>query len=88
MTILYLVLCIISNILLSYIVDGGPFTLLAPPDDAFSKLPPGTLDSILKNKTAAESKGKLHISMNSVNENFFIFKNFHRSCNVSFDWRK
>lgn len=39
--------------------DGGPFTLLAPPDDAFSKLPPGTVDSILKNKTAAESESKL-----------------------------
>lgn len=37
--------------------------MLAPPDDAFSKLPPGTLDSILKNKTAAESKGHLQISI-------------------------
>lgn len=43
------------------IADGGPFTLLAPPDEAFSKLPPGTLDSILKNKTAAERVVTYHL---------------------------
>nr|XP_022300063.1 transforming growth factor-beta-induced protein ig-h3-like [Crassostrea virginica] len=43
------------------IADGGPFTLLAPPDDAFSKLPPGTVDSILKNKTAAERIVTYHL---------------------------
>ncbi len=29
----------------------GPFTVFAPTDDAFNKLPPGTLDALLKDKT-------------------------------------
>jgi len=33
----------------------GPFTVFAPTDEAFAKLPPGTLDSLLK----PENKGKL-----------------------------
>ena len=33
----------------------GPFTLFAPTDEAFSKLPAGTLDSLLK----PENRGKL-----------------------------
>ena len=33
----------------------GPFTVFAPTDDAFAKLPPGTLDDQLK----PENKGKL-----------------------------
>ena len=28
--------------------DGGPFTVLAPTDEAFKKLPPGTIKSLLK----------------------------------------
>ncbi|XP_061186622.1 periostin-like [Saccostrea echinata] len=43
------------------IADGGPFTLFAPPDDAFNKLPPGTVDSLLKNKTAAERVVTYHL---------------------------
>jgi uncharacterized surface protein with fasciclin (FAS1) repeats len=34
---------------------AGPFTVFAPTDDAFAKLPPGTLDDLLK----PENKGKL-----------------------------
>jgi uncharacterized surface protein with fasciclin (FAS1) repeats len=33
----------------------GPFTVFAPTDDAFARLPPGTLDDLLK----PENKGKL-----------------------------
>jgi transforming growth factor-beta-induced protein len=33
----------------------GPFTVFAPTDEAFSKLPPGTLEDLLK----PENKGKL-----------------------------
>jgi uncharacterized surface protein with fasciclin (FAS1) repeats len=33
----------------------GPFTVFAPTDEAFAKLPPGTLDDLLK----PENKGKL-----------------------------
>ena len=33
----------------------GPFTVFAPTDDAFAKLPPGTVESLLK----PENKGKL-----------------------------
>jgi|SRR6185437_586123 uncharacterized surface protein with fasciclin (FAS1) repeats len=33
----------------------GPFTVFAPTDDAFAKLPPGALDDLLK----PENKGKL-----------------------------
>lgn len=33
----------------------GPFTVFAPTDDAFAKLPPGTLEDLLK----PENKGKL-----------------------------
>ena len=29
----------------------GPFTVFAPTDEAFAKLPPGTLDSLLKDKS-------------------------------------
>jgi uncharacterized surface protein with fasciclin (FAS1) repeats len=34
---------------------AGPFTVFAPTDDAFAKLPPGTVDSLLK----PENKAKL-----------------------------
>jgi len=35
--------------------EPGPFTVFAPSDDAFGKLPPGTLDDLLK----PENKDKL-----------------------------
>lgn len=41
--------------LVSTLKGEGPFTVFAPTDDAFSKLPPGTLDTLLK----PENKQKL-----------------------------
>ena len=37
----------------------GPFTVFAPTDDAFAKLPAGTLDSLLKPENKAKLKGIL-----------------------------
>jgi uncharacterized surface protein with fasciclin (FAS1) repeats len=37
------------------LANAGPFTVFAPVDEAFDKLPPGTLDDLLK----PENKGKL-----------------------------
>jgi len=34
----------------------GPFTLFAPTDRAFSKVPKSLIDDLLKNKTKLESK--------------------------------
>lgn len=41
----------------------GPFTLLAPTDDAFAKLPPGTVETLLKpeNKAQLAAILKLHV---------------------------
>ena len=35
---------------------GGPFTLFAPTNEAFAKLPPGALNDLLKNHTALVGK--------------------------------
>ena len=41
----------------------GPFTVFAPTDEAFAKLPPGTLESLLKpeNKDKLQSILKYHV---------------------------
>src|SRR4051794_39131633 len=41
----------------------GPFTVFAPTDEAFAKLPPGTLESLLKpeNKTQLQNILKYHV---------------------------
>lgn len=40
----------------------GPFTVYAPTDEAFAKLPAGTVDALLKNKAALTSVLLLHVS--------------------------
>ena len=37
----------------------GPFTVFAPTDDAFAKLPPGTLEDLLKPENKAKLQGIL-----------------------------
>jgi uncharacterized surface protein with fasciclin (FAS1) repeats len=39
----------------------GPFTVFAPNDAAFAKLPPGTVDSLLKNKAKLATILKYHV---------------------------
>jgi uncharacterized surface protein with fasciclin (FAS1) repeats len=39
----------------------GPFTVFAPTDEAFAKLPPGTLDGLLKDKAALQKVLTYHV---------------------------
>jgi uncharacterized surface protein with fasciclin (FAS1) repeats len=39
----------------------GPFTVFAPTDDAFAKLPPGTLDALLKDKAKLSAVLTYHV---------------------------
>ncbi len=39
----------------------GPFTVFAPNDAAFAKLPPGTVESLLKNKAKLAAVLKYHV---------------------------
>jgi uncharacterized surface protein with fasciclin (FAS1) repeats len=39
----------------------GPFTLFAPTDDAFEKLPEGTIESLLKDKEALKAILLYHV---------------------------
>lgn len=47
-----LVKAVVAAGLVDTLSGPGPFTVFAPTDEAFAALPPGTLDSLLKNKTA------------------------------------
>lgn len=40
---------------------NGPFTVFAPTDEAFAKLPPGTLDSLLKDKEKLKAVLTYHV---------------------------
>ncbi|CAH1793307.1 unnamed protein product [Owenia fusiformis] len=42
-------------------LEGGPFTVFAPTNQAFAKLPPGVLDGLLKNKTALTAVLTYHV---------------------------
>ncbi len=39
----------------------GPFTVFAPTDEAFAKLPPGTLDALLKDKAKLQEVLTYHV---------------------------
>ena len=45
-----LVQAVIAAGLVETLKSPGPFTVLAPTDDAFAKLPAGTLDAVVKDK--------------------------------------
>jgi uncharacterized surface protein with fasciclin (FAS1) repeats len=45
---------------------AGPYTVFAPTDEAFAKLPPGTLDSLLKDKEHLKKVLLYHIVSSSV----------------------
>ncbi|HEY3422999.1 MAG TPA: fasciclin domain-containing protein, partial [Methanocellaceae archaeon] len=45
----------------STLVTGGPYTILAPTDDAFKKVPAGTLGSLVADKPKLTSVIKNHI---------------------------
>ncbi|XP_070536049.1 periostin-like [Ptychodera flava] len=47
--------------LLSTLAGPGPFTVFAPLDIAFTKLPPGVLDSLVKNPTALKQLLLYHV---------------------------
>ncbi|XP_062579129.1 protein sll1483-like, partial [Saccostrea cucullata] len=47
-----LVKAVVAAGLVDTLSGPGPFTVFAPTDKAFAALPPGTLDNLLKNKTA------------------------------------
>jgi uncharacterized surface protein with fasciclin (FAS1) repeats len=43
------------------LTEDGPFTVFAPTDEAFAKLPKGTLESLLKNKEALKNVLLYHV---------------------------
>ncbi|XP_033744958.1 transforming growth factor-beta-induced protein ig-h3-like [Pecten maximus] len=45
---------------------GGPFTLFAPTDEAFGRLPPGLLSNLLLNKTALNNVLEYHVILGTV----------------------
>jgi len=42
-------------------LEGGPFTLFAPTNEAFAKLPPGAINDLLKNQTALTAVLTYHV---------------------------
>jgi uncharacterized surface protein with fasciclin (FAS1) repeats len=52
--------------LTSELQSPGPFTLLAPTDDAFAKLPEGTLDSLLADQLKLKKVLSYHILFGDV----------------------
>ena len=47
--------------LISALQSDGPFTVFAPTDEAFAKLPKGTLDNLLKDKEALKNILLYHV---------------------------
>lgn len=47
--------------LITTLKGKGPFTVMAPTDEAFAKLPPGTLDALLKDKEKLRAVLTYHV---------------------------
>ncbi|XP_061186609.1 protein sll1483-like [Saccostrea echinata] len=56
-----LVKAVVAAGLVDTLSGPGPFTVFAPTDKAFAALPPGTLDNLLKNKTALTDVLTYHV---------------------------
>ena len=52
--------------LLDTLKGAGPFTVFAPTDDAFAKLPPGTVDGLLKDIPKLTAILKYHVLVGKV----------------------
>lgn len=52
--------------LIETLQDGGPFTVFAPTDEAFGKLPEGTIDALLKDKEALKNILLYHVVSGNV----------------------
>jgi len=59
--------------LVNSLSNAGPFTVFAPVNEAFSKLPPGTLESLMKSEQKAVLQNILeyHVTTSSLKTSFF-----------------
>jgi uncharacterized surface protein with fasciclin (FAS1) repeats len=59
--------------LVNSLSNAGPFTVFAPVNEAFSKLPPGTLDNLMKSEKKADLQNILeyHVTTSSLKASFF-----------------
>jgi uncharacterized surface protein with fasciclin (FAS1) repeats len=66
--------------LIETLKGNGPFTLFAPSDEAFTKLPEGALERLLKPKNAADLKRLLnfHLVAGRVMSGYIKGKKFNR----------
>lgn len=59
--------------LISSLSNAGPFTVFAPTNAAFDKLPAGTVDKLMKNENKADLKDILqyHVTTSSIKAEYF-----------------
>jgi uncharacterized surface protein with fasciclin (FAS1) repeats len=61
--------------------SDGPFTIFAPTDDAFSKLPTGTIDNLLKDKEKLTNILTYHVVPDKVMANEVANLNYAKTVN-------
>ena len=59
--------------LVDVLANPGPFTVFAPTNEAFNKLPKGTLDDLMKDEKKSDLQNILqyHVTTSSLKEDFF-----------------